>query len=118
MKRQMTPISEVKKINSVSKARAYLGRSQSELGLMLGCDQAVVSKVEHGKMRYNSMQVERLAIAVALEFRKRIGYDNIGLWHSYNSPLAFKVGKICRNHRKPVEFEIKRVTDRCPKCKA
>lgn len=118
MKQQITPLGEIRRINSTLKARKYLGLSQSQLGRAIQVDQAIISKVEHGKIRYSTEQVNRLAVLVALEFRKRIGRSDLGLWAHYNSPLTFTVGGICYAHgKRGFEYVVKRATDRCPKCK-
>ena len=108
----------IRQINSVRKAREYLGISQSQLGRQIRVDQAIISKVEHSKMRYSSEQIHRLAWIVALEFRERIGRADLGLWVHYNSPLTFTVGGICYEHgKRGFEYKVKRATDRCPKCR-
>lgn len=113
-KTKKSELAQVRGINSVKRAREYLGLSQRQLGTLICAHQTIVCKVERNRARYDSAQVERLAIEVARAFRVRTGRDDIGLRYSYNSPLRFKVAGWCRYCRK--EFAVRDLRSRCKVC--
>lgn len=115
----MSPLARVKKINSVSRAREYLDLTQVGLAKAADIDPATISKVESGKQRFSAAQIESIARLVAIQFREetyRLG-RLWGLKYNYNSPLHFEAWAICKLHRKSVEYQLQRMTDKCPKCK-
>lgn len=113
-KRKKSELAQVREINSVKRAREYLGLSQRQLGTLIGAHQTIVCKVERNRARYDSAQVERLAIEVARLFRVRTGRDDLGLRYSYNSPLRFKVAGWCRYCKK--EFAVRDIRSHCKGC--
>lgn len=114
----MSPLARIKKIDSVSRARKYLNLTQAALAKLIDVDPAIISKVENGKQRFSAAQIESIARLVASRFREetyRLG-RLWGLKYNYNSPLRFEAWAICKLHRKPVEYQLQRMTDKCPKC--
>lgn len=109
-----TELARVRGINSVKSAREYLGLSQRALGDKIHAHQTIVCKVERGLFKYDSVQIENLAIEVARAFRLRTGRDDLGLRFSYNSPLRFTVVGWCRYHKR--EFAVRDLRSRCKQC--
>lgn len=119
-KTNRTPLAAVRSIKSVTAAREYLGLNQTQLARLIAVDPAVVSKVENNHARLSGPQVERLSIEVARKFRDdswRVGQAQVGLKYFYNSPLRFEAWAVCYQHRRPIEYQVKRLTDACPMCK-
>lgn len=103
-------------LRGIRDAREYIGLSQRSCATIIGTAQPILSKAENDKLRLADCVAERLAIEVARTFRQSISRSDVGLRYTYNSPMTFTVWGICYNHKKPHEYQISRMTDKCPKC--
>lgn len=117
MKHKTSPLRAVRSIHSIAAAIAFIAPSQRQAARLIGVDQGTLSKAARGKVRLKDHEIESLAREVARTFRVLTGHDDWGLKYTYNSPLQFSAWGVCRNHRKPVEYRLVRMTTRCPACR-